>query len=238
MTHISRRQVLASSVAALAIPQSGKSLKIVVTGGHPGDPEYGCGGTIARYTDLGHKVTMVYLNHGQKGCGSKAPTDCAAIRTAEARNAGSILKAETQFAQQMDGDAVVSTATYGDFHRLLETEKPDVLFAHWPIDGHRDHRAISMFSYDAWLRMGKSFAFYYYEVSTGEDTLMFAPTHYVDITQSEARKRTACYAHASQSPDHFYSLQSNISRFRGIESGFAHAEAFVRHVQNRADLLP
>ena len=26
-----------------------RKLKVVVTGGHPGDPEYGCGGTIARY---------------------------------------------------------------------------------------------------------------------------------------------------------------------------------------------
>ncbi len=31
-----------------------RRLKLIVTGGHPGDPEYGCGGTIARYTDLGH----------------------------------------------------------------------------------------------------------------------------------------------------------------------------------------
>src|SRR5271157_1709825 len=30
---------------------SRRKLKVIVTGGHPGDPEYGCGGTIARYTD-------------------------------------------------------------------------------------------------------------------------------------------------------------------------------------------
>ena len=39
--------------------------KIIVTGGHPGDPEYGCGGTIARYTDLGHEVVLLYLNNGE-----------------------------------------------------------------------------------------------------------------------------------------------------------------------------
>ncbi len=25
-----------------------RKLKIIVTGGHPGDPEYGCGGTVSR----------------------------------------------------------------------------------------------------------------------------------------------------------------------------------------------
>src|ERR1039457_4042023 len=40
-------------------------LKVVVTGGHPGDPEYGCGGTIARYTELDHKVVLLYLNRGE-----------------------------------------------------------------------------------------------------------------------------------------------------------------------------
>ena len=95
-----------------------------------------------------------------------------------------------------------------------------MIFTHWPIDGHRDHRAISMLAYDAWLAGGKKSAFYYYEVSDGEDTLMFPPTDFVDITATEARKRLACYAHASQSPDKFYALQSQVTRFRGLESGY------------------
>jgi LmbE family N-acetylglucosaminyl deacetylase len=34
----------------------------VVTGGHPGDPECGCGGTIARYTEAGHEAVLLYLS--------------------------------------------------------------------------------------------------------------------------------------------------------------------------------
>ena len=44
-----------------------RKLKVIVAGGHPGDPEYGCGGTIARYTDLGHEVVLLYLNRGGAG---------------------------------------------------------------------------------------------------------------------------------------------------------------------------
>jgi hypothetical protein len=97
---------------------------------------------------------------------------------------------------------------------------------------------MSLLVYDAWLRLGKSFALYYYEVSNGEDTLQFAPTHYVDISQVASRKRSACYAHASQAPDKFYSLQESVSRLRGIESGHNQAEAFIRHIQSPDFSLP
>ena len=215
-----------------------KKLKVIVAGGHPGDPEYGCGGTIARYTERGHAVTLLYLNRGEGGIRGKLTQEAAAIRSAEAAKACELLQAKPLFADQIDGQAVVDKAHYDSFSRIIEAEKPDVLFTHWPIDGHPDHRATSMLCYEAWLRRGKSFAFYYYEVSDGEDTLMFSPAEYVDISSVQARKRAACYAHASQSPDRFYALQEQVAQFRGVESGVGAAEAFVRHVQSRGGLLP
>jgi len=241
MPPLTRRKLLTATLATpifQSLEPRAKKLKIIVAGGHPGDPEYGCGGTVARYSDLGHNVTLLYLNRGEKGCGSTQSSDCAATRTSEAQKACEILKAKPLFAQQIDGESVLNAASYAEFRRLLEAEKPDVLFTHWPIDGHRDHRAMSMLCYDAWLQMGRSFGFYYYEVSDGEDSLMFSPTDFVDITGTESRKRAACYAHASQAPDRFYSLQSQVTRFRGVEAGYAQAEGFVRHVKSRSGLLP
>ena len=246
MAFLSRRDVLAgitaiSSGTAAALPQNEsptKKLKIVVTGGHPGDPEYGCGGTIARYTDAGHKVTLLYLNRGQKGCGNRTAEACGSLRISEADRACQILKAQPKFFDQMDGDAVINAATYDAFRLSLASESPDVVFAQWPVDNHRDHRAISNLVYDAWLRLDRSFSLYYYEVSDGEDTLMFSPTDYIDISRTESRKRAACFAHASQSPERYYSLQSQITRTRGLESGYPQAEGFIRHVQSRGNLLP
>lgn len=239
MLRTTRREILLASASALAVPgvSPAKKLKVVVTGGHPGDPEYGCGGTVARYTDLGHEVTLVYLNRGEKGCAGKSPSECGAIRTSEAQKACGILKAQPAFARQVDGEASVNAAAYDEFRHLIESLKPDILFTHWPVDGHRDHRAISSLTYDAWLQSGKTGALYYYEVSDGEDTLMFAPTDFVDISQTESRKRDACYAHASQSPDRFYALQSKVTSFRGTESGYIQAEGFIRHSHSRRDLL-
>jgi N-acetylglucosamine malate deacetylase 1 len=215
-----------------------KKLKVIVAGGHPGDPEYGCGGTVARYTEQGHAVTLLYLNRGEGGIPGKSGKEAAGIRSAEAAKACELLKAKPLFADQIDGQSIVDKSHYDTFARMIEGERPDVLFTQWPIDGHPDHRATSLLCYEAWLRMGKSFGFYYYEVSDGEDTLMFSPAEYVDITAAEARKHAACYAHASQSPDRFYALQEQVARFRGVESGVGQAEAFVRHVQSRGGMLP
>jgi LmbE family N-acetylglucosaminyl deacetylase len=212
-----------------------RRFNVVVTGGHPGDPEYGCGGTIARYADLGHRVTLLYLNNGEPAGTPEASRD---RRIAEAEKACAILKARPLFAGQVDGAAVVDAAHYAAFRAILEAERPDVVFTHWPIDNHADHRAMAMLVYDAWLRLGRAFGLYYYEVSNGEDTVQFSPTHYVDITGVEPRKRAACFAHASQAPERFYALQEQVARFRGIERGVRRAEAFVRHVQGPDVALP
>lgn len=247
----SRRALLGCAAGALAASGyysanavTATRLRIVVVGGHPGDPEYGCGGTIARYTDLGHDVTLLYLNRGEAsnsgGTGSPEndPKQGSVIRVREAIAACGILKAHAMFAGQCNGHAVVDMRHYDDFTKLLQGLKPDAIFNQWPIDNHPDHRAISNLAYEAWVRMAKKPALYYYEVSDGEDTLMFPPTDYVDITATEPRKREACYAHASQTPDRYYALQSQVTRFRGLEAGYAQAEAFVRHVQSRRELLP
>jgi LmbE family N-acetylglucosaminyl deacetylase len=229
---------LAAALPLVADAQTAEStkpkLKVIVTGGHPGDPEYGCGGTAVRYSDLGHEVVLLYLNRGEL----PDKPESKGIRVNEAAKACQLLKARPVFAGQIDGHSIVDGMHYDEFRRLLEAERPNVVFTHWPIDNHADHRAISLLVYDAWLRMGKSFALYYYEVSNGEDTVHFAPTHYVDITSSEPRKRAACYAHASQAPDKFYQLQELVMRLRGIESGHKHAEAFIRHVQSPDFGLP
>jgi LmbE family N-acetylglucosaminyl deacetylase len=218
------------SSSAAELPARQK-LKVVVAGGHPGDPEYGCGGTIARFTDLGHNVALLYLNQGEW---DSTP---ATTRLAEAAKACEILKARPVYAGQRNGHAVVDESHYDEFAKILQGEEPDVVFTQWPIDNHRDHRATAMLAYDAWRKLGRRFSLYYYEVSNGEDTLQFSPTHYVDISNVERRKRAACYAHASQTPDRYYELQDLVARFRGIESGHKRSEAFVLQVKSPHDVL-
>jgi N-acetylglucosamine malate deacetylase 1 len=248
MERITRRGMLTGAAGALLMgspssaeesdpSQAAPKLKIVVVGAHPDDPESGCGGSIARYTDLGHEVVIVYLTAGEAGIEGKSASEAAAIRTAEARNACAILKARPVFAGQIDGSTEITPAQYKHMSEILETEKPSILFTHWPIDSHRDHRAASLLAYDYWLRSGKQAGLFYYEVETGEQTQNFKPTAWVDITQTEDRKRSACFAHASQKPETtFYPTHDRMQKFRGMESRYHAAEAFVCHDQTKIQL--
>jgi len=208
-----------------------RKLKIVVAGGHPGDPEYACGGTVAKLVQQGHEVVLLYMNDGAW------PPASAEIRSAEAKQACSILKARPAYVGQQNGDAIVDKMHYERFGSILAAENPDVVFTHWMIDNHRDHRAIAMLCYDAWRSSGRKFALYYFEVSDGEDTLQFSPNRYSDISDFESAKKAACYAHASQTPDRYYSLQDEVALFRGTECGVKRAEAFVHQQQNRFDIF-
>src|SRR4051794_5020109 len=46
--------------------------KIVCVGGHPDDPESGCGGTLAKFAAAGHEVTIIYLTTGEAGIEGKS----------------------------------------------------------------------------------------------------------------------------------------------------------------------
>src|SRR5581483_10723252 len=103
--HVSRRSLLATTAVAAATSgaraetSARSKLKVIVTGGHPGDPECGCAGTIARYTALGHDAALLYLNHGEGYCnGERDGRHCGEIRTAEVHKACEVLKARPLFA--------------------------------------------------------------------------------------------------------------------------------------------
>ena len=239
MRNITRRGALITgALAAGAISSSSATaragkLKIVVVGAHPDDPESSCGGVMARYSDLGHEVVALYLTRGEAGIQGKTESEAAAIRTAEALRACAILKARAVFAGQVDGNTEINAKRYQEFRSLIDAERPDVLFAPWPVDSHRDHRVASLLAYDAWEHSGRAFELYYTEVDLGGETKSFAPTHHVDITAVIERKRQACMAHESQNPPSWYvRYHEPMQRFRGLEYGCQQAEAFVRPFQN------
>lgn len=245
---VSRRAMLGAGLGAglaTALPglqpaasgqSANKRLKVVVAGGHPDDPETGAGGTAALYSRRGDDVTLLYLTRGEAGIEGKSHADAARIRTAEAEAACRILGAHAAFAGQVDGATEITGERYDSFFRVLENLRPDIVLTHYPIDTHRDHRAISLLVQDAWQRTRRKFLLYYFEVLTGEQTRNFHPDLFIDITATEALKRKACFAHASQGPAEFYPYHERMSGFRGLECGVRHAEAFVSYAMNRAGL--
>ena len=215
-----------------------QKLKIIVFGAHPDDPETGCGGTMALLANEGHEVISAYLTRGEAGIKGVSYDEAAKIRTAEALEACGILNAKPRFLGQIDGNCEVTKEHYKAIFDFFEEEKPDIVFNHWPIDRHRDHRACSILVYDAWYNLGQKSVMYYYEVMSGRQSQNFKPTDYVDITPVIDQKHKACYEHKSQEPEKWYQeSHGQMEIFRGLEYRTQYAEAFVRHVQSPSSLI-
>ena len=238
MTETDRRTFLGRALTLPALLTAGEtpavaqikpgSLKVVCVGGHPDDPESGCGGTLALYAAQGHRVTIVYLTRGERGIPGKSEREAAAIRTAEAEAACGILAAKPVFAGQIDGATELTRARVEAMDAILEAESPDLVFTHWPIDTHMDHQVASLLTIRAYVAKSRGFPLYFFEVNAGSQTMGFTPTHYVDITASREKKKSALFAHKSQDGEAIYRDHHQVmENFRGREVRAAAAEAFV-----------
>jgi LmbE family N-acetylglucosaminyl deacetylase len=235
-TGLSRRGFVKQSavVAANAVPLLSERapsdtarLKIVCVGGHPDDPESGCGGTLAQYAARGHDVTIVYLTRGERGIAGKSLDDAARIRSAESEAACRILGVKAGFFGQIDGATEVTRAQAESMRGLLAAEQPDVLFTHWPVDTHMDHQVASLLTIRAWMSL-QTPQLYFYEVNSGSQTEGFFPNTYVDISKVLEQKKSALFAHVSQDGQGIWAEHHEImAQWRGREAGVAAAEAFV-----------
>jgi LmbE family N-acetylglucosaminyl deacetylase len=149
------------------------ALKVVCVGGHPDDPESGCGGTLALYAAQGHRVSIVYLTRGERGIPGRSESEAAAIRTAEAEAACGILGAKPVFAGQIDGATELTRTRVEALGAILDAESPDVVFTHWPIDTHMDHQVASLLTIRAYVAKSRGFPLYCFEVNSGSQTMGF-----------------------------------------------------------------
>ena len=213
---------------AAAATESGHQLKILCIGGHPDDPESGCAGTLSRYVELGHSVTVLYLTRGERGIGGKGLDEAAKIRSAECEQACKMMGARPKFFGQIDGATEINRAHVEAMTKLLGEEQPDVLFAHWPVDTHMDHQAASMLAIRAWMASREQPLLFFFEVNTGSQSQGFLPNTYVDITPVLEKKKSALFAHVSQNGTGIWREHHQvIAQWRGREAGVAAAEAFV-----------
>lgn len=227
-------QSLAAVVGASALPlasagqESGAArLSVLCVGGHPDDPESGCGGTLARYAALGHAVTILYLTRGERGIDGKSLDEAARIRSAESEAACKILGATAAFFGQIDGATELNHAHVDAMRRSFATARPDIVFAHWPVDTHMDHQVASILTIRAWMNQ-PSARLYFFEVNAGSQTQGFLPNTYVDISSVVEQKKTALFAHVSQDGRGIWREHHEImAAWRGREAGVAAAEAFV-----------
>ncbi len=231
-SNINSNEILGISLQSLE--RKNRTKKIVVTGAHPGDPEAGCGGLVALLTAAGHEVTLCYLTTGEAGIEGKSYQEAAAIRKEESKKSSRMLNATPYYFGQIDGATKIDDTQYDQMHTFLVDQNPDLILTHWIMDTHIDHRACGILTYGAWLNLNRRPNLYFYEVMPGGQTQNFIPTDYANISEVVELKRQACYLHESQKMKELYSNDhERMEEFRGMESGYRFAEAFIGHARNK-----
>lgn len=133
---------------------------ILVILAHPDDPEFFCGGTIARWIKSGHRVSYCLLTCGDKGTADRSintDTLCT-IRQQEQRAAAAVLGVtDVRFLDHPDGYLVPDLDLRKEITRVIRQEQPDVLVTCDPTNlyvretylNHPDHRAAGQAALDA-----------------------------------------------------------------------------------------
>ena len=268
MNKLSRRSILrrSSGVAGAAAallpvansraqekrPEPDRKLRVVAVGGHFDDPQTCAGGTLALLADQGHDVLALSLTGGPPPGPDANPEERSVKNRLNAMKMAEILKIRLECLNYTGSNSgqfslpiVYGTGSeitgqrYKEFTEiLLDKYQPDIVFTHWPIDVHMDHRAASLLTYNAWLRSGKKFPLYYMEAELGIQTQNFFPTHYVDITSVEDRTHESWKA-LTLWYDTIWPLHDRMRQTRGAEHGCKVAEAFNHHPQSpSAPALP
>ncbi len=229
-----------------------RKLTIVAVGGHFDNPQSCAGGTLTLFADQGHEVVGLSITGGPPPAPGANPEDRSVKNRLNAMRMAEILKIRLECLDYVGSNSgqfspsvgyatgcEVSGQRYKEFTEiLLDKYKPDLVFTHWPIDFHMDHRAASLLTFEAWLRGGRKFPLYYMEAELGTQTQNFYATHYVDITSVEERTHEAWKADTLWY-DACWPLHDRMRRIRGGEHGCKVAEAFNHHPQSpRAPALP
>ena len=161
-------------------------MNILAIGPHPDHIEIGCGGTLIKYAQAGHAVSLMILTDGGYG----AEPD---VRKAEQEQAVKFLGGKGLYwAGYRDTELHCSRELIHKIDAVIAEVEPDIVFLNFWADVHQDHRAAAQAAVSA-TRYIKEVMFY--EVPS---TQHFEPDIFVDIGDVLDKKLELLRTHASQ----------------------------------------
>lgn len=177
----------------LSAPPTGRVLVLVP---HADDESLGCGGAIALHRRQGDHVKVVCVTDGAVGdpSGYYGGLDYLELRRTEARRATTILGVdELSFWDYPDGKLADACDLSDRLRKLLETDRPDIVYRPSTLEIHHDHWA---------LGVGVEEALRGYEPAVGdfcyEIWATVQPSHILDITSAWDLKCEAIAQYESQ----------------------------------------
>ena len=189
--------------------------RVLVFEAHGDDMEFFAGGTIAKFADRGHEVTLVVATDNDKGSFELSADELRRVRDVELNGAAEVLGVRRVIPLgYSDGDLAFQAspdALRGQFMRIIREVKPDIVFT-WdpfaPYEGHADHRAVAVAASEA--ASFSHFPLYYPDqVREGlephyvSESWFFAKSprdqnKFVDIDGTIDKKIEALYRHEAQ----------------------------------------
>jgi LmbE family N-acetylglucosaminyl deacetylase len=198
--------------------------KILVILAHPDDPEFFCGGSLARWARAGHQITYYLLTCGDKGYNDTTKPEnldtdeLCAIRHREQDDAARTIGASAvHFLDRPDGYLVPDLELRREVVRVIRKLKPDIvvtcdpqtLFATYGIN-HPDHRAAGQVVLDAVFPAAGNAAYFPELLAEGYPphmpkeiwcALTNQPSVTLDITETWPIKLQALLNHKTQIGD-------------------------------------
>jgi LmbE family N-acetylglucosaminyl deacetylase len=217
--------------------------RVMVIAAHPDDPEFGCGGTIAKWAESGKEISYVLLTSGDKG--SRDPTirpgKLATLREKEQRVAAKELGVkEVVFLRYPDGIVENTLALRAQLAGILRKFKPHIVCAIDPwktYQLHPDHRAAGYAALDA-IYAAREWNIFAEQLVGDEDPWRVRqiylfwtdnPDHWEDVSETIHKRVSALAHHASQVGSDREKLDKRIrerAKKAGELSGYAYAEGF------------
>ena len=208
--------------------------RILVISAHPDDPDFGAGGTVAKWTSGGHEAHYLIVTDGSKGSGDRDMTSerLVALRQEEQRAAArQVGVSEVHFLGFPDGEVMPDLRLRHALTRELRRLRPDIVVTHDPATiywdqyiNHPDHRAVGQAALDAIF-------------PTARDHLN-VPEHLAEGL--EPHIVTEVYLTGSQKPDTFFDISSTLEQklaaLREHVSQFKDVEGVLGRVRERAGL--
>lgn len=217
-------------------------MNILAIGAHPDDCEISCGGTLAKYSENGHKIFMVSVTNGEIGSQTLSPAEISEIRRKEGERAAAVIGAEYIWMGFQDQRFLIDNDARMAFVDVFRYADPDVVITHCQDDFSGDHRLVGQMVNDVCMlpmapairtklpSIHKAPVLYYW---TGHANLIMIPEQFVDITDQYETKLKMVECHQTQIEWLKYHTGGNLTddtyvnaRFRGLQCGVRYAEAF------------
>jgi LmbE family N-acetylglucosaminyl deacetylase len=207
-------------------------VNVLVAIAHPDDEAIGCGGTIAKLSEAGHRVIVLLPVHR---CDERGRKHWAELIEGLERSCA-ILGATLEIPSATLPETEAETHTHALHDLILPfVEQAEQVLTHWPGDANQVHRGVARAVEVATrpFRRRRNVSLFEVLTSTGQGFApvnpVFAPTEYVVLEDRHARRK--CEAMASYATEAITGrTPDDLERqmlSRGAEIGARFAEAFV-----------